>query len=240
MTSLPVLGSVGVSFAARRSWLASAARVACLALGVAGSATAAFADPIRTVTTGDFFSGNDDTGFNFGGVDFHFHVTQPLDAVVSCTPCTPGTAINLSSTVAVTGWSAGTATIDGQTYQSVFFSGALNFQAGSVIAPSGNASVLLFSPFTFTGSLAGFADASLSGTPLFSTNLVGAGAAPGAVALFSNEVVSTGLSLSQVDFHFDTASATPEPSSLLLLAPGAAWLATRRRKRSTGNSAANN
>ena len=233
MKRLPVLGSVGASFGARRSWLACVARVACVALGLTVGATAAFADPIRIVTTGDFFSGNDDTGFNFGGSDFHFQVTQPLDAVVSCTPCTPGTPINLSSTVAVNGWQAGRATIDGQTYQSVFFSGSLNFQAGSVIAPGGDASVLLFSPFTFTGSLAGFADASLTGTPLFSTNLVGGGSSPGAVALFSNEVVSTGLSLNQVDYHFDAASPTPEPSSMLLLASGAAWLAARRRRRTT-------
>jgi hypothetical protein len=228
------LCTVGALFGARHSWVARVTRVACLALGLTIGATAAFADPIRIVTAGDFFSGNDDTGFNFGGTDFHFQVTQPLDAVVSCTPCTPGTPINLSSTVAVSGWQAGTATIDGQTYDSVFFSGSLNFQAGSVIAPGGDASILLFSPFTFTGSLAGFADASLTGTPLFSTNLVGGGASPGTVALFSNEVVSTGLSLNQVDYHFDTASPTPEPSSMLLLGAGAAWLAARRRTGSTG------
>ena len=81
--------------------------------------------------------------------------------------------------------------------------------------------------FRFTGTLAGFA-APGGGAPLFSTNLSGAG---GTVVAFSNFPSESGIRVAQLDYHFQSVSATPEPGSLLLLGSGAAWIAARWRTR---------
>ena len=131
----------------RNAWL--------LLLGLVLSPTAAFADPVRIVTSGGIFSGGEDTGFNLSGTNFQFSVSQVLEPVVACEPCLPGTALDLSSTVTVRDWPAGSATLDGRTYESVFFGGSFNIDAGSVIVP--DRPYVLFSTFMFTGRLAGFA-----------------------------------------------------------------------------------
>jgi hypothetical protein len=86
----------------------------------------------------------------------------------------------------------------------------------------------LFSTFMFTGTLAGFADPTLTGTPLFTTEMIGAGFVR---AAFSNYPAESGIRVLQLDYHFDNAAATPEPGSLLLFGTGGAWVAARWRKR---------
>lgn len=212
-------------------------RGVCLALGIVLSGSVAFAEPIRVVRSGDVYTGNYDTGFNLSGTDFSFMVSQWLDPIVNCGPCTPGAVLDLSTTLAVRDWDAGRATLDGRTYESVYYDGSFSFDAGSVIVPDmppgqsgpdGEGLSRLFTTFTFTGTLAGFADPSLTGTPLFSAPLTGGGLV--AVA-FSNYPPESGIRVLQLDYHLAAAEPIPEPGSLLLFGSGAAWIAARWRKR---------
>jgi hypothetical protein len=200
-----------------------------------------FCDPIGLVPVGFFGSGGDDTGFFAVGSGFSVStgaLPPGAGAVVTCSPCTPGTSLNLSSTVTIGDWGAGAATIDGQTWGTVYYTGSLSFDAGSVIIPEvqpqppgldGTIIVSAFSSFTFTGTLNGFADPSRTGAPLFSIQLAGGGSTPlGAVAGFGN--LGSGTFLDYVDYSFNEVAATPEPGSLLLLGSGAAWIAARWRK----------
>ncbi len=89
----------------------------------------------------------------------------------------------------------------------------------------------LFTTFTFTATLAGFADPSRTGAPLFSTDLMGRGVTRVA---FSNYPPESGIRVLQLDYHVDDLAAAPEPGSLLLFGSGAAWCAARWRTRRHG------
>ena len=202
----------------------------------------ALADPVRIVNTGFLGTGGDDTGFWAEGPGFYFQTGAIFpftgDPAVACNPCTPGTQLNLTSTVSVDGWQAGSARIDGQTFTNVYYSGLLSFYAGSVRIPDvppqpegleETAIVPAFSAATFSGTLTGFADPSLTGTPLFSAQLVGSRIFT-VTAGFGN--VGSGVFLDYVDYYAsENAAPTPEPGSLLLFGSGAAWVAARWRKR---------
>lgn len=237
MTTLQISGSGSASCDGVIPLIGRAVRTGCLGLSLVLSSNAASADPFRVVAFGDLYTGNYDTGFNLAGSNFTFMASQWLDPIVNCQPCVPGAALDLSATLPVRDWAAGRATLDGRTYESVYFSGSLRFDAGSVMVPDmpagqsgpdGEGLTRRFTPFAFTGTLAGFADPGLTGPPLFSTDLTGGGMT--AVA-FSNYPPQSGVRVLQLDYHFDNVAATPEPGSLLLLGSGAAWVAARLRKR---------
>ena len=97
--------------------------------------------------------------------------------------------------------------------------------------PGGDEVERRFTNFTFTGTLAGFANLGLTGTPLFSTQLIGGGGPFGVSVEFENLSAATGTRVFEVIYNFDNAAATPEPGSLLLFGSGAAWVAARWRKR---------
>ena len=212
-------------------------KTVCLAFAVVLRSSAAFADPVLIVRFGDVYTGNYDTGFNLAGTNFSFMVSQWLDPIVNCQPCVPGTAFDPSTTLTVADWDAGRATLNGQTYDPVYFGGAFDFDAVPLTVPdmppgqSGPDSeglTRLLTTFAFTGTLSAYADASLTGTPLFSTQLIGSGVVD---AAFSNYPPETGIRVLQLDYHFSQVAPTPEPGTWLLLGSGAAWVAARATRR---------
>jgi hypothetical protein len=81
-------------------------------------------------------------------------------------------------------------------------------------------------PFTFSGRLAGYATADLSGQPLFDVALAGSGEARLQLA------VDGGLySFSSLEYSFQSTDPVPEPGTLLLVGGGAAFLMRNRRAR---------
>ena len=241
MKRLPVSCNEGAEFPEWGSAVGRAARAGCIALAIVLSSSVASADPLRIIS-GFFGSGGDDTGFWAEGANFYFQTAalpQGTGPVVACSPCTPGSQISLSSVVTIGDWGAGSARLDGETFQNVYYAGTLAFGAGSVTVPDvppqaagleETVIVPAFSTFTFTGTLTGFADPSRTGVPLFSADLVGGGSRPfSTFAGFGN--VGSGVFLDYVDYTFNDVAPVPEPGTLLLVGCGAAWIARRSRKR---------
>ena len=207
------------------------ARVVSFAVVWLLSGTGVFAEPVRFVTSGNVYQLVEDgeTGFTFAGDGFRFNGEVSSRPAATCGPCTPGAMFDLSATMNPLRFPPGTATVDGRTYDSIFFGGTFNFDAGSVIVPNvplGGPGVYPTVGFSFDGTLAGYADASLTGTPLFSTGLAGTGIASIGFFNYAGSISADGFS-----YTFEDANPVPEPSSLLLFASGAAWIASRWRSR---------
>lgn len=242
MTTLQVLGNRNARVGRRVPVIGRRVRNTCLALGLLLSSAAVFADPLRIVS-GGFGSGGDDTGLWVVGLNWSL-ATGALPSgtgpVVTCNPCTPGQTLDLSSSVTISNWGPGYAQLDdGRSFSTVYYGGSLAFNAGSVVIPNvppqtGSQDyadiVNALTPFSFTGTLSGFASPSLTGTPLFTLQLAGRGLGD---AGFAN--LGSGVFLDYSDYHFkDAAAPAPEPGSLLLLGSGIAWITARCRKRRVG------
>jgi hypothetical protein len=96
----------------------------------------------------------------------------------------------------------------------------LGSDAGSVEGPH----LVFRRPFTFTGQLAGYADAELAGAPLFDMTLAGTG-----VARLTMGIEDGRYSFSSLEYAFQSIDPVPEPGTLLLVGAGAALLLRNRR-----------
>jgi PEP-CTERM motif len=153
-----------------------------------------------------------------------------FDLRLSCfslAPCAAGAAVDTGA--ALSGVGFGSVTIDGTSY-GPFFGGGFVVSGERVTIPfDAGDQVQVQSPFTFSGT---FSFATFDGTrrvPGPSVELIGAGTATTSLLRAPGGFVATSRS-----FEFESASATPEPASLLLLGTGAAVLSRRRLRRPRG------
>jgi hypothetical protein len=190
------------------------------------------ADPI--VVTGGSLTVVGTSGFpNYTLTGQNFSVTaegRDPGNTPGCIPCPSGTPISLSSFLAGSTLGFGNATINGTTFNDIFFVGQFNLAAGTVELPAGLTEVTVTLPFSFSGFLVGCEDSlnCSAFNQLFGTDLVGQGTV---TAIFDSGFPFNGITLysfRSVTYEFQGSGAEiAEPMTILLLTSGLIGLSAR-------------
>ena len=190
------------------------------------------ADPVE-ITTGQVFVGIGGSPTNFVLIGSNFEVNSTgaaPGANPSCSPCTSGTPISINNSIG-TNLGTGSATINGTTFNNIFFVGQLNFAVQDIVLPAlpdGLIGVQIEPPVVFTGTIRGCLDAACT-TEVFSvTELSSEGFAKAAFTFIGNQ---NGVSLfTPASLRYDLRGI-PEPMTMTLLASGLVGLGVRLRQR---------
>jgi hypothetical protein len=208
--------------------------VATLALALGAAAEIAQADPI-VISRGSIvysrsnqasFDLQDQLGFAGGGFaaegDFGDNASESWTPAHACFPCTPGQVINPSVSESFTNTFGNDVGVGGMVFLNGVTHGIRSFSisllAGDVIVPiDAEKFWSTTAPFSFHGSIT----AAPPGGASQAFNVIG----QGSVRLAFLEDHSWFAS----EFRFAPAAAVPEPATLLLVIPSAAWLIRRSR-----------
>ncbi|HEU5132708.1 MAG TPA: PEP-CTERM sorting domain-containing protein, partial [Pyrinomonadaceae bacterium] len=144
-------------------------------------------------------------------------------------PCRAGDTVDFSfMTLPAQFLGSGSATFGGSSYTEVFYRGELSFEGDAVRFPSTNdeISVQVSQRFVFTGFLQAFLNPEFTELA-FATNLEGRGNA--STRYF--QVARGAFIPEEGQIVYDFVQPVPEPSTLLLIGSGVAYLGLKRRVR---------
>jgi len=171
-------------------------------------------------------------GLNLNGFDNHLSaLSEEFGVFWTC--CHFGEPIDMSARVSRQLGDGVNVMFSGVSYAQVWRGGELRFDAPSVTLPAALTVNTLEAPFVLSGQLSAFATPARTGTPLFSTGLVGAGVASlGLLHVDGGDLVGIG----DLDYTINASAPTPtpEPTTLTLLIRTPGYDAGRRVQPSFG------
>lgn len=153
-----------------------------------------------------------------------------------CAPCQSGEETNASLYRGGGDVRAGSGTINGITYDHLFYESQIRFTTGPIIIPNDDApDITLTVPFTFDAFMQGCTQSTMSGPCpggwVFSGTLSGAGLATLQLSSYLDGAGNRLYSIRGISYNFSPPTATPEPATVLLLGTGLAGVAARLRRR---------
>ncbi len=179
------------------------------------------ADPIP-LNGGQLFAGISGASTNYILLGPNFSITATGAATSNapnCSLCPSDTPISISSIIGPN-LGMGSATINGTTFNNIFFFGEFSFVVQPIVLPAlpdNSINVQVEPPFTFTGTIRGCSDAACT-TEVFSvTELVGVGFAKAAFDFIENQNGVSFFAPSSLRYDF---REIPEPVTMTLLASG--------------------